>query len=366
MTWELLLAGMLLVSLVLYVLTGGADYGAGVWTLLARGTRDRAHRALIDHAIAPIWEANHVWLILVVTILFAGFPRAYALITTSLHVPLTALLIGIVLRGSAFAFRTNDIKPRSEEDASQVFWTWIFAGSSILAPLMLGTTVGAVAAGHLAVRPPAFFDSFIAPWLAAFPLLVGCFALALFVYLAAIYLIFETDDRSLQETFRRRALVCWCVVSAVGIAVLYLSRRGAPEVYNGLAHTSLGLLTLAATAITGLAGLIGLFLRRFGIARAGAALQVALIIFGWAGSQYPYLVAADLTLTEAAAPEVTLRLLAGSLVIGGIVLFPSLYYLYRIFKPHAVFALDEDEANCPSSDILSGRDTAAERARRGE
>jgi cytochrome d ubiquinol oxidase subunit II len=137
-------------SLVLYVLTGGADYGAGVWTLL---TRRRAHRAVIDKAIAPIWEANHVWLILVVTILFAGFPPAFALITTVLHVPLTVLLIGIVLRGSAFVFRTHDAGPRSKEDASQAFWTRVFAASSIVAPLMLGTTIGAVAADiSLSVR----------------------------------------------------------------------------------------------------------------------------------------------------------------------------------------------------------------------
>lgn len=352
MTWELVLGGMLLMSLVLYVVTGGADYGAGVWTLLARG---HSHRAVIDKAIAPIWEANHVWLILVVTILFAGFPPAFALMTTTLHVPLTALLIGIVLRGSAFVFRTHDARPRTEQDASQAFWMWVFAGSSILAPLMLGTTIGAIASGHLALRPPTFFDSFIAPWFAAFPLLVGCFALALFVYLAAIYLIFETDDRALQEDFRRRALAGWVVVSIIGLAVLYLSRRGAPEVYGGLVHTSLGLAALGATAAAGLTGLIGLFARRFRIARAGAVLQVALIVFGWAGSQYPYLIAGDLTLQEAASPTVTLQLLTWSLVIGGGVLFPSLYYLYRIFKPHAfVSPLADGEPNCPPSDILSG------------
>jgi cytochrome d ubiquinol oxidase subunit II len=350
-------------SLVLYVLTGGADYGAGVWTLL---TRRRAHRAVIDKAIAPIWEANHVWLILVVTILFAGFPPAFALITTVLHVPLTVLLIGIVLRGSAFVFRTHDAGPRSKEDASQAFWTRVFAASSIVAPLMLGTTIGAVAAGHLALRPPTFFDSFIAPWFAAFPLLVGCFALTLFVYLAAIYLIFETDDRALQEDFRSRALACWVAVSLIGVAVLFLSRTGAPEVYGGLVRTKLGLAALGATAAAGFISLIGLFARRFQIARAGAALQVALIVFGWAGSQYPYLVAGDLTLEEAASPTVTLRLLTWSLVLGGIVLFPSLYYLYRIFKPHA-FASPFAEspfigakANCPSSDILSAQNGATE------
>jgi cytochrome d ubiquinol oxidase subunit II len=366
MTSDLLLAGMLLVALVLYVLTGGADYGAGVWSLLARGPQGRAHRALIDRAIAPIWEANHVWLILVVTILFAGFPLAYAVISTTLHLPLTALLIGIVLRGSAFVFRTHDAKPVSERDASQVFWSWIFAASSILAPLMLGTTIGAIASGRLTHRPPTFFESFVAPWLAIFPLLVGCFALALFTYLAAIYLIFESRDRSLQDDFRRRALVCWVLVTAIGVLVLYRSRGGAPEIYAGLTSTIGGRLTLALTAVAGVVSLAGLFRRWFSLARAAAAVQVALIIVGWSASQYPYVIPPDITVAEAAAPASTLRLLIWSLVLGGVVLFPSLYYLYRIFKPHALFESPlADQANCPSSDILSDTSAIPDRKRRG-
>lgn len=365
MTLELLLAGMLLGALVLYVLTGGADYGAGVWSLFARGPRGEAHRPLIDRAIAPIWEANHVWLVLIVTILFAGFPRAFALVSTALHLPLTALLVGIVLRGSAFAFRTHDVRPRSELDAAQLLWSWVFAGSSILASLMLGTTIGAIASGRLTHRPASFFDSFVAPWLAGFPLLVGCFALALFVYLAAIYLIFETDDHELKDDFRTRALFSWIVVSVIGVAVLYLSRQGAPEIYDGLAHTSGGRLVLGLTSIAGLVSLTALFFRWFGTARAGAAIQVTLIIFGWAASQYPYLIAPDLTLAEAAAPAATLHLLVWSLLIGGLVLFPSLYYLYRIFKTHALFTpSSDDEANCPPPDNLS--DSTARPGKRNE
>ena len=355
MTLELLLAGMLLVSLILYVLTAGADYGAGVWSLFAYGKRAHAHRPLIDQAIAPIWEANHVWLILVVTILFTGFPPAFALISTVLHLPLTALLVGIVLRGSAFAFRTNDVKPRSEQDASHGFWARIFAGSSMLAPLMLGATIGAIASGRLTLRPPpSFFDSFVAPWLAIFPLFVGCFTLALFAYLAAIYLIFETEDHRLQDDFRLRALVSWALVSSIGVALLMLSRTQAPEIYGGLARTSGGRLILGLTATAALVSLAALFFRWFGTARAGAAIQVTLIIFGWAAAQYPYLIVPDLTLAEAAAPAATLRLLVWSLLIGGLILFPSLYYLYRIFKAHVLFTSSGDEANCPSSDILSG------------
>jgi cytochrome d ubiquinol oxidase subunit II len=180
--------------------------------------------------------------------------------------------------------------------------------------------------------------------------------LALFVYLAAIYLIFETDDYGLQQDFRRRALISWVVVSVIGLAVLYLSRQGAPEIYDGLAHTSGGRLILGLTSMAGLVSLTALFFRWFETARAGAAIQVTLIICGWAASQYPYLIAPDLTLAEAAAPAATLHLLVWSLLIGGLILFPSLYYLYRIFKTHALFTLTSgDEANCPPSDNLSDR-----------
>jgi cytochrome d ubiquinol oxidase subunit II len=343
MTFDILLAGMLLGSLVFYVLTGGADFGAGVWTLLARGKRGHLHRALIDRAIAPIWEANHVWLILIVTILFAGFPRAFSVITTALHIPLTALLVAIVLRGSAFVFRTHDVRPRSDRDASQIFWSRVFAGSSILAPLMLGTTIGAVASGRLSGQPPSFFDFFLAPRLALFPLLVGCFTLALFVFLASMYLIFETTDRLLQDDLRRRALVLWMIVSSLGGAVLLVSRTGAPIIYDGLLSTSGGRTILWLTAGAGLISLAALVSRRFGIARAAVVVQVILIIVGWAISQYPYLVVPDVTLPEAAAPVQILRLLVWSLLIGGVVLFPSLYYLYRVFKGHALFTPPADQ-----------------------
>ena len=130
MSLELMLAGTILISLIFYVLTAGADFGAGVWTLFAGGEQNRRqYLALIDRAIAPIWEANHVWLILVVTILFAAFPKAFALISTTLHIPLTLMLVGIVLRGSAFAFRTHDVEAhRNQDDPAQVFWMHVFAG----------------------------------------------------------------------------------------------------------------------------------------------------------------------------------------------------------------------------------------------
>ena len=351
---ELLLAGALVTSLVIYALTGGADFGAGVWSVWGRGARASRRRKLIDHAIGPIWEAHHVWLILVVTILFTGFPRAFAVMSTSLHLPLTALVIGIVLRGSAFVFRNDELVAGREEDGPSKLWGRLFAWSSMLAPVMLGTTIGAIASGRLVPRSQTFYDAYVATWLAPFPILVGCFALALFGYLAALYLIFETNDRELQEDFRARALVAWWVVAVLGIAILMLSRRAAPEIYGGLVRTAWGHVTLASAAVAGLAGPFTLWRRLYGVARISAALLVAVILFGWALSQYPYVIVPSLTLSDAAAAPATLRLLLWSLVAGAFVLFPSLAYLYSVFKSHALFPADgEEEATCPGSDKLS-------------
>ena len=336
MSLEFILAGTIVVSLILYVLTAGADFGAGAWTIYAASEQSRRKRqVLIDRAIGPIWEANHVWIILVVTILFAAFPKAFALISTTLHIPLTIMLVGIVLRGSAFAFRTHDVEAhRNQDDPAQVFWMRVFAGSSVLTPLMLGLTIGTIAAGHLSLKPQSFYESYVQPWLSPFPMTVGVFALVLFMYLAAVYLLLETSDATVQEDFRTRSLATWLTVTVVGLSVFFASKRGAPEIYNGLVHAPAGRLTLLATFAASLASGISLLSRWYAVARICAALHVILILLGWAWSQYPYLVVPDLTVSDAAAPAPVLQLLLWSLAIGGLLLFPSLYYLYRIFKAH--------------------------------
>lgn len=324
---ELILAGSIVVSLIFYALTGGADFGTGVWYWLAAGPRREAQRELIAKAIAPIWEANHVWLILVITVLFTAFPKAFALIGTRLHIPLTLMLIGIVLRGSAFAFRQNDVKA----SRTHPFWDRIFAVSSVLTSVLLGITLGAIASG-LGTHDGSFTALFIRPWLAPFPLTVGLFALAVFAFLAAVYLTLETADPDLQEDFRRRALGSAVAVWILAILVLALSQTGAPEIRAGLAHQPWGWGVLFGAAILGLGAVYFLGIRRFSWARFCAAGQVTFILMGWALAQYPYLVEPDLTIWNAAAPPLTLRLLLVALLLGALLLFPSLYYLYRVFK----------------------------------
>jgi len=335
-----LVAGIIVVALNAYALLGGADFGGGVWDLLARGPRRERQRHLIAEAIGPVWEANHVWLILAIVLLFTCFPPAFARLGTLLHIPLSLVLIGIVLRGSAFTFWRygggEGGGGGGDGDEAQRYWGVVFAIASLITPLLLGTTVGAIASGALGDRGrgtgEGFYQVYVAPWLTPFALSVGVFALIAFAFLAAVYLTLEAQERELQEDFRRRALGAGVALFFAALAALLLSQRWAPRVREALIFAPwavpLHLLT-AATAVTALAAL---WRRRWRVARVAAATQVSLILWGWALAQYPYVLPPDLPVEAAAAPAVTLRLVLAALALGALVLFPSLYYLLRIFK----------------------------------
>lgn len=332
---EVLAAGAMVVSLVFYALLGGADYGGGVWDLLARGPRASRQRELIAEAIGPVWEANHVWLILVLVILFTAFPPAFAAIATALHVPLTLLLIGIVLRGAAFTFRTYDAR----RDDVQRRWGLVFSIASTATPVLLGIVVGAICSGRIRFEGGLLVSGFFAPWLAPFSFAVGFFALALFAFLAAVYLTLEAAaERQLQEDFRRRALASGLLVGALALIVYLLSKEGAPVVYAGLGASAWSWPLHLATGAAAVGALWALWTRRYALARLCAAAQVTLILCGWALAQYPHLIVPDVTLAASAAPPVTIRLLLWALAAGALLLFPSFYYLFRVFKGETAFA----------------------------
>ncbi|HKW90718.1 MAG TPA: cytochrome d ubiquinol oxidase subunit II, partial [Methylomirabilota bacterium] len=237
-----LVAGITLVALNAYVLLGGADFGGGVWDLLASGPRKRQQRALIAGAIGPIWEANHVWLILVIVLVFTCFPPVFARLAITLHVPLSLMLIGIVLRGSAFTFRSHygpdhgeeHGEARAEAAGTSQRWGRVFAIASAGTPVLLGLCVGALAAGTLG--PPGrggFYPVFVAPWLTPFGVGVGLLTLALFSLLAAVYLTVEAREPALREDFRRAALAAAVAVFVAAFGTLGLALLGAPLMGRG-------------------------------------------------------------------------------------------------------------------------------------
>ena len=331
-----LVAGIALVALTAYVLLGGADFGGGVWDLLASGPRKREQRALIAEAIGPIWEANHVWLILVIVVLFTCFPVAFARLTIGLHIPLSLMLIGIVLRGSAFTFRSHygHDGEHGDDASTSERWGRIFAIASVGTPVLLGLCVGALAAGTL--RPPGragFHEVYVAPWLTPFGVGVGLLTLALFAFLAAVYLTVEARQWALQEDFRRRALGAAAAVFVAAFGTLGLALLGAPLMGRGLTTAPWAPALHLATGVAAIVAIWALWSRRFRLARVAAAAEVSLILWGWALAQYPYLIPPDLTIRAAAAPRITLVLSLWTLGLGTLVLFPSLIYLFRVFKP---------------------------------
>ena len=321
-------AGIMLVALIVYALMGGADFGAGVWDLLARGERADRQRAVIADAIGPIWEANHVWLIIVVVMLFTAFPSAFAVLMTALHIPVTLMLIGIVLRGTSFVFRKYD----AGRDVVQQRWGRLFAISSVVSPVLLGVIAGAVSTGGIRVVDGVVVSGFFSPWLGPFPIAVGVFALVQFAFLAAVYLTLESQDTELREDFRTRALAAAAALGVVAAGVLLLAREHAPLVWNDLTDGAAAIALHAATALAAIGAILALLLRRWRAAAALAALQVALILAGWGLALGPWLVPGEIAIRDAAAPDAALRLLLIVLGGGSVVLLPAFAYLYLTFK----------------------------------
>ena len=323
------IATLVMVALNAYVVLGGADFGAGVWDLLARGPRAERQRAAIADGIGPIWEANHVWLIFVVVLLFSCFPPVYAHLSTVLHIPLTLMLVGVVLRGSAFTFRAYD----STDSPVQRQWGRIFAVSSTVTPVLLGMCVGANASGALAVPANGdFVTRYVAPWLSPFTVTIGLLGLAVFAFLAAVYLAVEITEPELQEDFRAMALRAAVAVVVLALAGLWFGRGTLAEVTAALTTRPLTLLFQTLTAIAAVTTLVALWRRRYRLAQGAAILQVSGIVWGWGYAQYPALVPGVHTIGSAAAPEVTLRLVAIGTAVGLVILLPSLAYLFRLFK----------------------------------
>lgn len=334
-----LVAGAMMLALNAYVLLGGADFGGGVWDLLARGPRRDAARSLVANAIGPIWEANHVWLIVVIVVLFTGFPSTYAALGTVLHIPLSLMLVGIVMRGSAFVFRSYGAR----DDAAQRRWGRLFAVASTITPVLLGVNVGAIVTGSagdavslLAAAAagrgaPTFSEVFVHPWLAPFPLAVGALTLALFAYLAAVYLTVAARDEALREDFRRRALGAAAFVFLAAASTLVLAWTQAPHVAAGLLAAEWSLPFQLATGVAAIAALWALWTRRWRTARLAAAAQTSLVLWGWALLQYPWLLPPVHTIRNAAAPPITMQLLLWGLAGGSLVLIPSLWYLFHTF-----------------------------------
>ncbi len=329
---ELSIAFFLAISLVLYVVLAGADFGIGMLEFLCPRDMRECMRKQTYKAIGPVWEANHMWLILAVVILFVGFPKVYVGLSVSLHIPVSLLLLGIVLRGCAFTFRHYD----AVYDGSQKYYSLLFTYSSFLTSLLIGVVFGSILRAQLLVAPSDFYSGYLAPWLGFFPFATGLFVVCINMLLAASYMIGEPIDDTLKVFFVRKAkqLIVACVV--VGGVVFYAAYLEDLAIYSAFFQHPASLICFAfATLLLPL-----LFFLTSGkqiwLLRFVAATLVSLIVLGCFAVQYPVLIRyADsgvLTIHNSSAPDATLRGLLYALVIGVIAIFPAIAYLFHVFK----------------------------------
>jgi cytochrome d ubiquinol oxidase subunit II len=319
--------GVMLLAITAYAVLAGADFGGGIWDLLARGPRREEHRQAIARAMGPVWEANHVWLIFVNVILFSVFPPAYRALGVAFFGLFHLVLVGIVLRGAAFAFRSG-----APADSRQWrLWSPVFGAASTITPFLLGVAVSAISGGGIRVRPGG--EVVVDPaltWFSPVSLLMGLLTVALCAYLAAVFLTVETGGE-VREDFRRRSLWAGGVMAVLAAALLPLLPTAMPHLWDHLTRpvsafplvVGVGLALLSAAAV---------HTRRYRLARVAAVGEVIVLLGGWAFGQWPYLIYPDVTAQSAAAPGPAFHFLLNTLPVGLAILLPSLWLLYRVFK----------------------------------
>ncbi|GIW14860.1 MAG: cytochrome D ubiquinol oxidase subunit II [Tepidiforma sp.] len=327
MSPELAAAGVALAAVMLYAMFGGADFGGGIWSLLAWGPRKQEQRLALEKAIGPVWETNHVWLILLVVTLFVVFPTAYAVIFEALYVPLFIALLGIVARGAAFAFRHYGQRESRLARQSLQWFSWASVADAV--HLRAGDRCGngrAHRGGGVDGWSPGPFTG----WLGPFALMCGLIGLLICAFLAAAYMVPRTEG-ALQEDFRRRAIAASL---ALGVATTVAIPVAAADADAFASHLDDGrvVAAMAVTALLGLAALWALWTRRARLAPPLAAATVAGVVGAWGLAQHPYLLANALTYREAAAERITVVSFLVALPIGSLILVPSLWLLYWTFS----------------------------------
>lgn len=328
MTMTVPLATVMVASLVLYVLLGGADYGAGFWDLLSNGPLKEEQRSLIAGAIRPIWEANHVWLILIVVLLFAGYPRAFGAIMIALYIPILLMVLGIVLRGSSFVFRAySTINSEMQRTCG-----YVFSASSSFTPILFGIVLASLSDDHLLVAGDESSNGYVFNWLNPFSLCVGLSTLSVFAYLAATYLAAESGTEELRGAFRRRAFISGLITACFVTGTAVLTEWYARSLRVGLLHGTPAICAEMTAAAALIIGQVAIYRNRFRLARVSAATFAAAVVIGWAFAQYPYLSRPGLTIFNSILSENVVGDIFLASIAGALLLFPSLALLLYVFK----------------------------------
>ena len=317
------------VAFLLYTLLGGADFGAGILEIFAGRKGER----VISRAIAPVWEANHVWLILAVVILFTAFPAVYSSLSLVLHIPLMIILLGIICRGSAFTFRHYDI----HEGEAHKYYTALFIISSFVTPMFLGITLGAMILGRISFDASVgFYQMFIWPWLNVFCITMGIFSTCLFAYIAAVFLTSEAQTELGQARYRRLSQRTMLLTAISAILVFVAAEAHNHSLWDEFLRSGLSVICLVAACLLVPVVLYYLYNHNAVKLRIAIGAQVTAILAGWFAIQYPVLIhvenGAHLTFYNTQAPPATLTQLLIALIVGLLLVVPAFIYLFRVFK----------------------------------
>jgi cytochrome d ubiquinol oxidase subunit II len=322
----------LYLSILLYVVVGGADFGAGIIEMFTSERNISRTRRTLYHAIGPIWEANHMWLIIAIVILFVGFPVIYTVLSVHLHIPLVIMLLGIIARGTAFVFRHYD----AIHDDMQELYNKVFVSSSFITPFFLGVITGSTISGHINSKAGTFLDAYIFSWLNWFSLTVGLFTVALCGYLASVYLIGEAVNENDRHRFIKKAKRMNIIAVIVGAIVFIAAVLDNIPLFNWVFGDSIGIIAVIAASLSLLVMWKLIDTKLIMIPRALAGFQVTMILLAISYSHFPNFVilkgGETLSLVEHIAPQKTLSALAWALLIGSIFILPALFYLYYSFQ----------------------------------
>jgi len=329
-----LTALFLCISIFAYVLFGGADYGAGILELF---TRDKKQKKLLTEAIAPVWEANHIWLIIAIVILFMGFPPVFHHISIFLHVPLILLLLGITARGCAFTFRYYD----PIEDRSHTIYTALFTSASVLTPVILGICFAAMFTSTLPQAPSAtssFWQQYITPWITPFSLSCGLFMVSLFTYIAAVYMTGEPSETNSNSPspFAKKVLFSALSTIVLGFICLVTARVTSVRLLVFYTQSATGLVCVGIATILFLPLWYGIRYKKAIYSRLAIGGQVFSMLSAFFWSMYPNILTTrgntTFTIAQTAAPDSVLKALLGALFFGICFILPALAYLLFIFK----------------------------------
>ncbi|MEO5976618.1 MAG: cytochrome d ubiquinol oxidase subunit II [Chryseolinea sp.] len=333
---EYVVVAYLCLSVLLYFLLGGADFGAGIIEMFTSPKNISRTRKTLYHAIGPIWEANHMWLIIAVVILFVGYPGIYSLLSIHLHIPLLIMLMGIIARGTAFVFRHYD----AVKDGMQEVYNRVFVWSSFITPLFLGIIAGSTISGHIDLQATTFHDAYVAGWLNLFSISIGLFTVALCGFLAAVYLIGEADDENDRRRFVRKAKFMNISAVVCGVLVFIAARIEGVPLFLWLVSEPIGL-TAVVLALFSLVLLWRLINTKNPILlRMLVAFQVSMILIAISYAHFPNVVIVshgeNLSLFDHQAPYKTMQALGWALVLGSIFILPALFYLYYSFQKNEI------------------------------